>query len=463
MKYFLSILFFSLIAGAAQLSSCKKKSLNSNGNLGFSLDTLVFDTVFTTIGSTTGQFKIYNPESKSVTIEQVELMGGNTSPFSLNLDGIKGTSFGDITVEGKDSLFCFVEVTLNVNGGTLPLIIEDSIRFRTNGTDQYVKLAVWGQDAYFHYHDVNTGTWPNDKPHVVYDYAGIDEGQTLNIQAGTNVFLHKGSAIYVFRGTLNVNGTKESKVTFQGDRLEPLYKDVPGQYYGVYFDSARPSTINYAVIKNAIAGVHVESSNPAFTGQTTVKVTNTEIYNCASYGMLLYDFPKIEAENTLIHHNGVQALIVLQGADFKFTHCNLLGYGTGQNTTPAVGLLNFFTQEDQTTTIRNIKGEFNNCVIYGTTEEELVINTLTTGNPSIDFIFRNCLIRSKSLASTTSPIYDNCYFNLDPLFMTKFMASSNSPLNNKGTGLYSLPMDILGNTRSTGPGGHPDIGVYEFN
>ncbi|MDR0803233.1 MAG: hypothetical protein LBE77_11880, partial [Fluviicola sp.] len=152
-------------------SSCKKKNLFGNGNLGFSTDTLVFDTVFTTIGSTTKYFKIYNPQTKALKISEVQLMGGSNSPFKLNLDGIKGVSFSDLELNSGDSLFCFAEVKLSVNSQNLPVIVEDSIRFRTNGEDQYVKLAVWGQDMYYHYSntgmgifDLNEGTWLNDKP-----------------------------------------------------------------------------------------------------------------------------------------------------------------------------------------------------------------------------------------------------------------------------------------------------------
>ena len=64
---------------------------------------------------------------------------------------------------GNDSLFVFVEVTLDVNNQNSPLIIEDSVRFKTNGLDQYVKLAVWGQDAYFYYNDTVQGTWTSEK------------------------------------------------------------------------------------------------------------------------------------------------------------------------------------------------------------------------------------------------------------------------------------------------------------
>ncbi|MFM7681763.1 MAG: hypothetical protein ACKO7P_03345, partial [Bacteroidota bacterium] len=204
------VLFFAL-----SLGSCKKNGLLSKKNLEFSIDTLVFDTVFTTIGSTTQQFKIYNRENKTVKIEEIELMGGENSPFRMNVDGLMGNKLTNIEVLAKDSLFAFVEVTLNVNGEILPMIVEDSIRFRTNGIDQYIKLAVWGQDAYFHYKDLNEGTWPNDKPHVIYGYAAIDSAKTLTIQAGTQIHLHKNALLYVYKSTLNIQGTLGNEVVLQ--------------------------------------------------------------------------------------------------------------------------------------------------------------------------------------------------------------------------------------------------------
>ena len=108
-----TIVFLLIIASLS--ASCKKSNLLSKGNLSFSVDTLVFDTVFTTIGSTTQQFKIYNKENKTVQIEEIQLMGGSNSPFRINMDGLMGTEFSKIELEGKDSLFTFVEVTLNVN------------------------------------------------------------------------------------------------------------------------------------------------------------------------------------------------------------------------------------------------------------------------------------------------------------------------------------------------------------
>lgn len=76
------LLFIGILLTVLSINtSCKKTVLFSKGNLEFSRDTVVFDTVFTTIGSTTQQLKIYNRESNTVVINEVELMGGSSSPF----------------------------------------------------------------------------------------------------------------------------------------------------------------------------------------------------------------------------------------------------------------------------------------------------------------------------------------------------------------------------------------------
>ena len=129
---------------AINFSSCKKKMNFGQGNLNFSQDTIVFDTVFTTIGSVTKQFKIYNRQSNSLNIEEIELEGGENSPFRLNIDGSAGLKFNNISILSNDSLFAFIDVKLKVNNQTNPLVIEDRIRFKTNGVNKYINLVVWG-------------------------------------------------------------------------------------------------------------------------------------------------------------------------------------------------------------------------------------------------------------------------------------------------------------------------------
>lgn len=435
----------------------------SSGKLSFSVDTLVFDTVFTTIGSTTQQFKIYNKESKPIQIEYIELMGGKNSPFRMNVDGYVGHKLANIEIGANDSLFAFVEVTLQINGATLPMVVEDSIRFRTNGVDQYVKLAVWGQDAYFHYKDVNEGTWANDKPHVIYGYAAVDSAKSLTIPANTQIHLHKNSVLWVYKGSLNVQGQLGSEVVFQGDRLEELYDDVSGQFYGIYFQQARPSSINYAIIKNGTSGIHLYSEDQANTSYT-LSVTNTIITNNARYGVFIYSGAKVKAENCVISKNGNYALLVLEGGDYFFNHCDLLGYGSGTAGTPAVGISNYYTDNSQNVTnIGSInEGKIYNSVIYGNQETEILFDTLPNVAVNLNFDIRNCVIKRKNPA--TENYYSTIYWNSDPLFksidLNNFSFLSGSPLNGHANPNFWLPSDIMGNPRDPSA---PDIGAYETN
>ena len=450
----------SLIVALFHLSGCKKDAFLSSGNLSFSTDTLVFDTVFTTIGSTTQQFKIYNKENRTIRIDEIELMGGEDSPFRINVDGTPGSTLTDIELEGNDSLFVFVEVTLSINGQNLPLVVEDSIRFRTNGVDQFVTLAVWGQDAYFHYKDLNKGIWPNDKPHVIYGYAAVDSARTLTIQANTDIFLHKNALLYVYKGTLNVNGSLGQEVTFQGDRLEADYDDVSGQYYGIYFEKARPSTINYAIIKNGTSGVHLFSRDESFSGYT-LTMTNTIIENCARYGTFIYSGAKVKAENCVIAKNGNHALLVLEGGSFFFNQCNLLGYSSGQETAPAIGISNYYN--DYFAGTQNIgsipEGKIYNSVIYGNLESEIAFDTISDAGITLSFDFRNCLI--KRTPAGTDPFYSTIFWNSNPLFtniaLGNYLFPNNSKLNNNANSAFSNAFDIKGNPR----GIQPDIGAYE--
>jgi hypothetical protein len=457
LTFFLSAM---LVLFGLQLSSCGKNVLLSKNHLSFSKDTVVFDTVFTTIGSTTQQFKIYNKDSKTVNIDEIELMGGSSSKFYMNVDGIKGTKMEDITIEGGDSLFVFVEVTLDPNGTNLPLVIEDSIRFQTNGKDQFVKLAVWGQDAYFHYKDLNEGTWPTDKPHVIYGYAAVDSAKTLDILAGTHIYMHKNAILYVYKSTLNIQGTLGNEVIIEGDRLEQDYQNVSGQFYGIYFQQARPCTIDYAIIKNGTSGVHLYDEDPTNSGYT-LTMTNTIIKNQARYGVFIFAGAKVKAENCIIAKNGTHALFVLQGGDFNFNHCDLLGYGSSTN--PAVGISNYYTdyKAGQTNVSSINEGKLYNCVVTGNLNTEFAMDTIQMSGVVLNFDVKNTLLRSEEIY--TDSFYDaSVIWNGTPAFTNPnefdFTFGSTSELGGNGV-TTTVVTDILGNPRNN----PPDIGAIEMN
>lgn len=480
------LLYFSFLLFVFHLSSCKKKVDLSVGNLSFSRDTVVFDTVFTTVGSTTKRFKLYNKDSKDIIIDEIALMGGNSSPFRINVDGVSGINHQELKVEGNDSLFVFVEVTLDPNNGTLPLIVEDSIRFTTNGKDQYVLLAAWGQDAYFHYSDISAGDfdlnsddinpWMNDKPHVIYGAAVIDEGKTLTIPKNTQIYLHKNAYIFNYKGTLNIEGQLGEEVVIQGDRLEMEFDDVSGQYYGIYMHEAKESTFNYLILKNSIAGIHLFSSDPANTGYT-LNLYNSIISNNARYGIFLFNekqggtsFPnaKLRAENTIVARSGAHSVFVLGGGDFNFNHCHLISYGNGDGVAAAMGISNYYVDYNENTIeVQSIdEGLVTNCVIYGNADYEIAVDTMS-GNP-INLDFKNNLIKSEQVF--TNGFDGTNIWNNDPLFKGvadgDYKWYSTSPLNGSANNAYpcvnpfTFSADIEQNIRPGSSG--PDIGAYEL-
>ena len=147
MRYFISFLF---CIAFISISSCRKdfSTLPNFGKLEFSKDTVFLDTIFTNIGSATYNLKVYNRSSNAITIPSIQLENGSTSNYRLNVDGIPGMEFNDIDILAKDSVFVFIETTINVSNEPNPLY-TDKILFDTGSNQQKVNLVTLVKDANF--------------------------------------------------------------------------------------------------------------------------------------------------------------------------------------------------------------------------------------------------------------------------------------------------------------------------
>ena len=93
-------LFILLLAGIAiSLTSCRNDFAftQSTGELEFSKDTVYLDTVFTNIGSSTYQLKVYNRSDKDISIPKIQLGKGLSSKYRIMVDGMTG----DVGAQGK--------------------------------------------------------------------------------------------------------------------------------------------------------------------------------------------------------------------------------------------------------------------------------------------------------------------------------------------------------------------------
>ena len=194
------ILFILIVLLIADYSCKKNNQINPDSNLKltFSADTVLFDTVFTSLGSATHQLRIYNDNRDDLKISSIRLLGGETSPYRINLDGENNTEFYDKIIPAGDSLFSFLRVTINPNDLNTPFVVEDELEFVTNGNTQTVKLLAWGQNANYIIGDkvssaikgkykivadsLQTTIWTSERPYVIYGWALINSYGTLKIE-----------------------------------------------------------------------------------------------------------------------------------------------------------------------------------------------------------------------------------------------------------------------------------------
>lgn len=481
------------------LPGCRKEELFTDDpsvQLNFSRQEVLFDTIFTTVGSVTKRFVARNPSANAVRVD-IRLQGGSPSPFRINVDGASGISFDDVEILGGDSIYVFVEATLGPGGTSTPFIIEDNILFNTNGNEQPVKLVAWGQDAHFIRPDRNipglppfsyiagwdeeldtnvceTIIWPNDKPYVIYGYGVIDSCSTLIIEPGVRVYVHGGGGLWVYRwGRIQANGTLNEPITFQSDRLESAYADLPGQWDRIWINDGPAGNDNVftnVVVKNALVGIQCETwplVPDAPNSAAKVVLNNVRILNCSAAGILSRNF-SIESNNLLVGDCGQYSVALTGGGDYFFNHftiANLWAYSNPVRQTPAFYMNNVYGDINGTLQVREITSStIQNGIIHGTLPNEFTVEFNNLSTP--DLLFRNMLLKTDQ--STSSSFFEQAtiYRNQSPGFVSSvdrdFHLTAGSFARNRG--ISSTPeaiLDLDGNVRNCDGGGF-DLGCYEF-
>jgi len=496
-------------------SSCRKdfEFSPSTGNLQFSKDTVYLDTVFTNIGSSTYNLKVYNRSDNDILIPSVQLALGETSNYRLSIDGIFGKNFNNIQLLANDSLFVFVESTIDIKNFPNPngnYLYTDQIEFDTGSNSQKVELVTLVQDAIFIYPNRDNTTkfietltldiggeiietdlqgrellpteliFTKEKPYVIYGFATVPNGETLTIEAGARLHFHDNSGIIVSNGgSINVNGAYsndqdalENEVIFEGDRLEPIFTNIPGQWGTIWLlEGSINNSINYTTIKNSTIGI-LSDGNPNATNNK-LTITNSQIYNSSSFGLLGRN-TSIKGENVVINNSGLSSFAGTLGGKYNFTHSTIANYwGNGFRKFPSVLLNNFVLDEENNATIANlIEANFNNCIIYGNDNPEILLDEIEDESVSFNFKFTNCLIRFDDTNNQFTGAnydfndiskYEGNTFNKDPNFkdtnLNELIIGDESAANNKGLATFStqVPLDILNINRTSSP----DIGAYE--
>lgn len=466
-----------LWAASVFLHSCQKEEFNTDRNfhLGFSNDTVIFDTVFTSIGTSSQALMVYNNSELPIKISSVRLAGGSASPFRINIDGDAVFRKSDVEIASKDSLFIFVKVTIDPNNTDNPLIRTDSILFETNENQQNVKLVAWGQDAYFYNSDTLKGNieFRNNKPHVIYGDLVVDSLSTLTIDEGTQVCFHKNSGLIVKnKGKLLVTGTLNNPVVFRSDtyvNFDPLHDTVPGMWSGIWLQGGSGKhEFNYAEIRNSDVGIMIDSCDAALSPALTLY--NCKIRNTISYGVYTKASTVLAANCEFSNSGGF--LLCLQGGNYDFRHCTFANFWQWSRKAPSIYLSNSYS---------GILGElhkpalekayFGNCIIYGHYRENDTLTEVIAEedkSTAFNFTFDNCLVIN-NLQKHYAASFSNCIMKADSLFRDTdhwdFQLDTLSPAIDVGFrdiinfSQLNITSDINGVSRVSDAG--PDLGAYE--
>jgi hypothetical protein len=462
-----SLLLFTTLLTV--LFSCQKESFTTSPNafLKTDVDTLHFDTVFTTTGSTSQLFKIINDNNKGIKVSSVRLAGGSASPFKINVDGVPGPQVSDVEIAGNDSAYVYVTVTINPNTSSLPFIIRDSLEITYNGNKKWVQLDAFGQNAHFLRGRTITGykVWNNDLPYVILGGLTVEPNATLVINKGCKIFLH-ADAPFIVNGTLQVYGDKydSTRVVFTGDRLDEPYRNFPASYPGLIFtETSSDNIINYGIIKNAYQGI-VAVGPSAIPSQLTLNETIIDnAYDVGLFGISA----DISAQNVLVSNCG-KNIVLVRGGAYNFTHCTVAAYSNDyiQHKEPLL-IVSDYLKQNNTITTADLTASFRNCIFWadstGLVKSEIVVDKKGSGN-RFNVEFDNVLWPMAGTPAnvtkvTGTPIKDNPQFETIDISNRyyNFRLKETSPAINHGSN-YGVSVDLDGKPRGAG---QPDLGAYE--
>ncbi len=447
-------------------AGCKKESFITSPDalMRLSEDTLHFDTVFTTTGSTTQYFKIYNQNNQKLLLSSLQLMGGNASFFKMNIDGLSGTNLTNIEIEPNDSIYGFVTVKIDPTTANLPFIVRDSIKIQYNGNTRFMQLEAFGQNAIFLSNRMVTRdtTWTNNLPIVVLGALTVNEGRTLTINKGTKVYLHADAPLIV-NGTLQAVGEKfdSTRITFQSDRIDEPYRNYPGSWPGIYFTTKSINNfLQYCVLKNAYQGIIAENPSTNNVYKVTLdKCILDNIYDVA----IGATYSSIAATNCLVSNCGFN-LYIQSGGDYIFNNCTFASYGNNfvEHKNAAVTI----TNSNATNDIRPLNLLMQNSIVYGeggiVDDEIVVVKKPTT--LAFTATLNNVLYKVKTNISADATVNAASKKNQLPQFDSidvgkrfyNFRLKSTSPAINAG--IVATGLDLDGNNRNVNG---TDLGCYE--
>lgn len=474
LKYLAAIAVAILLMPALTTSCTREDAMLTDGfELTFSCDTVAFDTVFTAMGSTTRQVRVYNTGSQPVQLSSVTLQGGRSSRFRLNVDGDTSMIVRNLEIGAHDSIFIFIQANINPNASNAPFLVEDAILFNSPKGSQRLPLTAYGRNAVYHkpdhtFHDADGNTypycvidcdaWDHTRPHVMMGYAVVDSGCTLHLVAGDELYFANDGYLWVYKdGTLDARGTAEQPVLFTSLRHDGWYDKLPGQWGYIWLsDGSKDNVLDWAVVENGYVGLFVNS-----THYPTLTISNTRVENHSLAGVLGQG-SSIVGDNLLVDNCGTATIVLQYGGRYQFSNSTFADYYAYESrTTPSVILSNAYGSGADLQLNGLQQATFRNCIIYGNYNGNDASGEILFdyhNGAAYNVVFDHCLLKS----TLAAPFATSCITNQDPQFTDAtaqdYHLKATSPAIAQGDPSFiTLPNDLDNHPRAI----PPTIGAFE--
>lgn len=446
-------------------------------HLTFDRDTVNFDTLVSTVSSSTERLLVYNNNKGGLRISQVRLKRAGNSPFRVNVDGqyLQDGSGVDFEVRGNDSIFVLLEVTLpDANADTVTTHSDSLCFMLESGEMQYVTLLAGGQDAE-HWHGVKVigadTTFQGRRPVVIYDSLYVATGATLTLEPGTRLYFHQHATMCV-DGRLVANGTLEQPVVFRGDRMGNLfdylpYDNTPQQWGGVYLNG-HGHKLTYLDLHSSTFGIIAED--------TDIELANCIIHNTGGNALWAKNC-RIQAYNTQIS-NAYGNLLQVIGGEVDMIFCTLAQfYNYDAVRGWALSLSDYDVEYGDTMYYNLARAHFVNSVITGYGEDVISGRFVKESKfqDSVNYSFHRCFLNTVYSDADSLRFVRNIYENAEDtmsygrqylLFDTYARLYDFTPDTLAhfcdSADIYwaeEFPLDRMGRSREAD--GRADIGAYE--
>lgn len=467
MKHLLTPIFI-LITLSLFVQSCHDDdnfSSDPNLSIGFSQESIVFDTVFTSVTSPYQVLKIYNNNDKSISLSSVRIANPDQSGFRFNVNGSAGTELHDVDLYKNDSIFIWVDINAKKQSSST---VTDYIEVSWNGNTNRLPLSAEVIDVEVWDNKTIGGllTLEANSNYYIKGRVDVPEGAQLDIKEGVTLYFDQKGTLDI-AGTVTMHGTAERRITLRGHRFDYIQKGVrydnaSGQWQGITVRGNSYNNIFENVnIRNSVVGVNFLQSS---ADQKKATFKNSIIHNTSKLGLQAVSCD-IEAVNCQFTNSG-GSLLYLIGGKSNFLHCTVANYYEWDNARSASSVV--LSEVLSGASYPFIECRFTNSIIVGLFYDEL--DVFVQSNPS-SILFNTCLIQSSRVLE--NPIYKDTKWNIQSAFLFK-------DLSYKGDFNYSFeliegsaaihsanrqealiaPTDLRGIDRLVNV--MPDIGCYQY-